>query len=228
MSPLRDVTPTGRHPVEMLTPMGCHLCRMSPLRDATLMGCHSYGMPPLWDVTLMGCHPCEMSPPTALPPRAPMSPRMWVHSRWDVTLEQDVTPVEDVAPGQNVDVDGDVTPVGCPQMGTLSLAGLCCTLWGCHPGATTLRGDITPEGLIVLLHRAVTLCGGRHHSATPLHGEITPSPPLSMRTSPHCHHLHWGHRPRCCRHHPRGHRCRRCHHLHGDITPQCASTSTEP
>lgn len=177
MSPLRDVTPTGRHPVEMLTPMGCHLCRMSPLRDATLMGCHSYGMPPLWDVTLMGCHPCEMSPPTALPPRAPMSPRMWVHSRWDVTLEQDVTPVEDVAPGQNVDVDGDVTPVGCPR-------------WGHCPwqDSVVLYGAVTPVPPLSVGTSLQKVSLFSSIELSPSVGDVTTVPPPSMGKSPHRHH----------------------------------------
>lgn len=184
----------GMTPLWDVTFMGCHLGGMSHQRDVTSMGCHLCRMSPLWDVTFVGCHPCGMSLPTTMPPRAPMSPQMWAHSRWDVTLEQDGTPVEDVAPAQNVDVDGDVTPVGCPG-------------WGHCPwqDSVVLHGAVTPVPHSPWGHHSrrshhppPERCHppwGRHPTATTLHEDITPLPPP-----------------------PWGHHSAMCHHLHGAVS----------
>lgn len=163
MSPLWDVTLVG-----------CHTNGMSPQWDVTSVGCHLYGMSLLWDVTPVECHcqprchpehrchpRCGLIP-GGMSPWSRMAPQLKTSLRLRTLTWMGTSPQWDVP-------DGDTVP------GRTLLYSM-----GSSPQCPTLHGDITPEGLTTLLHRAVTL-----------HGDVTPLPPPPWgHHSAMCHHLH--------------------------------------
>lgn len=154
--------------------MGCHPYEMSPQWDVTSVGCHRYGMSLLWDVTPVECHcqprchpehrchpGCGLIP-GGMSPWSRMAPQLKTSLRLRTLTWMGTSPQWDVP-------DGDTVP------GRTLLYSM-----GSSPQCPTLHGDITPEGLTTLLHRAVTL-----------HGDVTPLPPPPWgHHSAMCHHLH--------------------------------------
>lgn len=154
--------------------MGCHPYEMSPQWDVTSVGCHLYGMSLLWDVTPVECHcqprchpehrchpRCGLIP-GGMSPWSRMAPQLKTSLRLRTLTWMGTSPQWDVP-------DGDTVP------GRTLLYSM-----GSSPQCPTLHGDITPEGLTTLLHRAVTL-----------HGDVTPLPPPPWgHHSAMCHHLH--------------------------------------
>lgn len=154
--------------------MGCHPYEVSPQWDVTSVGCHLYGMSLLWDVTPVECHcqprchpehrchpGCGLIP-GGMSPWSRMAPQLKTSLRLRTLTWMGTSPQWDVP-------DGDTVP------GRTLLYSM-----GLSPQCPTLHGDITPEGLTTLLHRAVTL-----------HGDVTPLPPPPWgHHSAMCHHLH--------------------------------------